>query len=68
MYANTYYSSLKVEGKLLITSGNNTVSPLSLLKNPMILLAVFALAVTFGMPYLIENSTFFLKSMPDFLC
>ncbi|KAM5471917.1 hypothetical protein MauCBS54593_003324 [Microsporum audouinii] len=30
-------------------------SPLSLLKNPMLLLAVFALAVTVGMPYLIEN-------------
>lgn len=33
------------------------VSPLSLFKNPMILLAVFALAVTFGMPKLLENST-----------
>ncbi|KAM5458276.1 hypothetical protein MaudCBS49596_000189 [Microsporum audouinii] len=30
-------------------------SPLSLLKNPMLLLAIFALAVTVGMPYLIEN-------------
>ena len=30
-------------------------SPLSLLKNPMILLAVVALAFTFGMPKLLEN-------------
>ncbi|KAL1968749.1 hypothetical protein VTN77DRAFT_1575 [Rasamsonia byssochlamydoides] len=30
-------------------------SPLSLFKNPMILLAVFAMAVTFGMPKLLEN-------------
>ncbi|KAL1998017.1 hypothetical protein VTN02DRAFT_199 [Thermoascus thermophilus] len=30
-------------------------SPLSLFKNPMILLAVFALAVTFGIPKLMEN-------------
>jgi hypothetical protein len=33
------------------------VSPLSLFKNPMILLAVFALAATIGMPKLLENST-----------
>lgn len=37
-----------------------TVSPLSLLKNPMILMAVVALVLTFGMPKLMENSTFFL--------
>ncbi|WEW56338.1 hypothetical protein PRK78_001781 [Emydomyces testavorans] len=35
--------------------GLQLLSPLSLFKNPMILLAVFALAVTFGMPYLIDN-------------
>ena len=35
-----------------------SVSPLSLLKNPMILLAVVALGFTFGMPKLMENSTF----------
>lgn len=34
-----------------------TVSPLSMLKNPMILLVVFALGVTVGMPYLMEMST-----------
>ncbi|KAL2863466.1 uncharacterized protein BJX67DRAFT_257178 [Aspergillus lucknowensis] len=32
-----------------------TFSPLSLLKNPMILLALVALAFTFGMPKLMEN-------------
>lgn len=40
------------------TNGVFTVSPLSLLKNPMILLGVVALGITFGMPYLIDNSTF----------
>ncbi|KAI1965856.1 medium-chain fatty acid-CoA ligase faa2 [Ophidiomyces ophidiicola] len=30
-------------------------SPLSLFKNPMILLAIFALGVTVGMPYLMDN-------------
>ncbi|KAK2766186.1 hypothetical protein FQN54_007702 [Arachnomyces sp. PD_36] len=30
-------------------------SPLSLFKNPMILLAVVALGITFGMPYLMDN-------------
>lgn len=39
-----------------LMSENNLVSPLGLFKNPMILLAVFALAVTFGMPKLLENS------------
>ena len=32
------------------------VSPLSLFKNPMILLGVFALAMTVGMPYLLDQS------------
>ncbi|KAK2807016.1 hypothetical protein FQN50_005590 [Emmonsiellopsis sp. PD_5] len=30
-------------------------SPLSLFKNPMILLAIFAMAMMFGMPYLMDN-------------
>ncbi|KAE8335580.1 hypothetical protein BDV24DRAFT_6405 [Aspergillus arachidicola] len=34
------------------------VSPLSLFKNPMILLALVALGFTFGMPKLMENSKF----------
>ena len=34
------------------------VSPLSLFQNPMILLAVAALGLTFGMPKLMENSAF----------
>lgn len=33
-----------------------TVSPLSLLKNPMILIAGFGMLMVFGMPYLLENS------------
>lgn len=33
------------------------VSPLSLLKSPMILLAVVGLGLVVGMPYLIDNST-----------
>jgi hypothetical protein len=36
----------------------STVSPLSLVKNPMILLAIVALGITFGMPKLMENSGF----------
>lgn len=34
------------------------VSPLSLLKNPMILIALVAMAFMFGMPKLMENSPF----------
>ena len=33
-------------------------NPLGLLMNPMLLLGVAAMAITFGMPYLMENSTF----------
>ncbi len=35
-----------------------TVSPLDLLKNPMILIAVVGLGFVFGMPYLMDNSMF----------
>ena len=35
-----------------------TVSPLDLLKNPMILIAVVGLGVVVGMPYLMDNSGF----------
>jgi hypothetical protein len=35
-----------------------TVSPLSLLKNPMILIAGASMIIVFGMPYLMDNSTF----------
>lgn len=35
-----------------------TVSPISLFKNPMILLGVVALGITLGMPYLMDNSSF----------
>ncbi|KAM3085448.1 hypothetical protein ACMFMG_002525 [Clarireedia jacksonii] len=34
-------------------------SPLSLLKNPMILLAGCSMAIVFGMPYIMDNSTYF---------
>lgn len=34
------------------------VSPLSLLKNPMILIAGVSMIIVFGMPYLMDNSTF----------
>ena len=33
------------------------VSPASLLKNPMILIAIVGMGMMFGMPYLMENST-----------
>jgi hypothetical protein len=32
------------------------VSPLSFLKNPMILMALFSMVLIFGMPYLMDNS------------
>ena len=35
----------------------DVVSPLSLLKNPMILIAIVGLGFVFGMPYLLDNST-----------
>ena len=37
------------------------VSPLDLLKNPMILIAVVGLAFVVGMPYLMDNSMFLLS-------
>ena len=36
----------------------STVSPLSFLKNPMILMAVVSMGLMFGMPKLMENSKF----------
>lgn len=42
----------------------DTVSPLDLLKNPMILIAVVALGLMFGMPYLMDNSTSTIPSFP----
>ena len=38
-------------------SCGDVVSPLDLLKNPMILIAIVGLGFVFGMPYLLENST-----------
>lgn len=37
----------------------NLVSPLDLLKNPMILIAVVGLGFVVGMPYLMDSSMFF---------
>jgi hypothetical protein len=34
------------------------VSPLSILKNPMILIAIASMGIVFGMPYLMDNSTY----------
>ena len=34
------------------------VSPLSLLKNPMILIAGVSMVLVFGMPYLMDNSMY----------
>ena len=36
----------------------DVVSPLDLLKNPMILIAVVGLGFVFGMPYLMDSSMF----------
>lgn len=36
---------------------NGIVSPLALLKNPMILIAVVGFGFVFGMPYLLDSST-----------
>ena len=44
----------------MFVGGCDVVSPLSLLKNPMILIAIVGLGFVFGMPYLLENSTSFL--------
>lgn len=50
-------SSTKNESGCANTSGV-TVSPMSLLQNPMILLAVVGFGLMVGMPYLIDSSTF----------
>jgi hypothetical protein len=53
-------SEVTVEAKVLARRGfyeeRARFSPLSLFKNPMILLALVALGFTFGMPKLMENS------------
>jgi hypothetical protein len=35
----------------------NLVSPLGILKNPMILIAGFSMLIVFGMPYIMDNSS-----------
>ncbi len=46
-----------VTGGRLAKNSGITVSPMSLLKNPMILIAIVGLGFVFGMPYLMDNST-----------
>lgn len=36
-----------------------TVSVLSILKSPMILMGIVTMGIVFGMPYLMDNSTFY---------
>jgi hypothetical protein len=40
-----------------VDANTGIVSPLSLLKNPMILIAGVSMLIVFGMPYLMDNST-----------
>ena len=51
------YYSLGCGWRMLIYGCGDVVSPLSLLKNPMILIAIVGLGFVFGMPYLLDNST-----------
>lgn len=44
-----------------------TVSPLTLLKNPMVLIGVLGLAFVMGMPYLMDSSMFIHLSTPHAL-
>ncbi|KAI9816351.1 MAG: hypothetical protein M1832_005108 [Thelocarpon impressellum] len=46
---------LQISGRKNYYAQREGFSPLSFLKNPMILLAVFSMAIMFGMPYLMEN-------------
>jgi hypothetical protein len=46
----------------IVADTSSTVSPFSLLKNPMILLAGVSMLLVFGMPYLMDNSTSMLHS------
>jgi len=40
----------------MLTMSDAVVQPLDIIKSPMILLALFSMAMVFGMPYLMENS------------
>ena len=53
-----YHPPSSARNQPLLTDSNMLVSPLSLLRNPMILLAVVSIGIMVGMPYLMENSTF----------
>lgn len=52
--------------RMLIRGCGDVVSPLDLLKNPMILIAIVGLGFVFGMPYLLDNSTHFSPFCPAF--
>jgi hypothetical protein len=43
------------------------VDPMSMLKNPMILIAGVGMLLVFGMPYLMENSTLDGLSFSDYV-
>ena len=47
-----------------LVADEGTVSPLSLLQNPMILIAIVGLGVVIGMPYLLDNS---MSTSPSYL-
>lgn len=52
-----------IDGGVLLITGV-AVSPLSLLKNPMILITVVGLAFVFGMPYMMDSSKSYMPLGP----
>lgn len=54
-------------GEKALLTRKTTVSPMSLLQNPMILLAVVGMGLMFGMPYLIDSSKSLLALSAYFL-
>ena len=51
--------------KARVTNVVDTVSVLTILKNPMILMGVVTMGMFVGMPYLMKNSTFTLLPPPS---
>ena len=58
--------NFRIRGSIISTPFTNSccflVSPLNILKSPMILIALGSLVVVFGMPYMMDNSTFISNS------
>lgn len=54
--------------KVTNTNTKSVVSPLSLLKNPMILIAGASMIIVFGLPYLMDNSTSTFAYLSVFVC